>query len=199
MKYGFDLDGCLAQFNVPFYELLVARHGKRGPADYAPDQPPCWEWPRFLGYSEAEEKACWNEVWEGRTFWQQMDVIPGEERTIQQLNAINVHDGHEIHFITNRRGEAVQYQSAWFLSKHGFRQPSVIIASDKFPVIRALRLDAYIDDKLETANDLAVENAKGTIHTRAYLRSTRHNAEKRHPRLRVVNSVWEMLELEGLT
>lgn len=198
MKLGFDLDGCLAQFNVAFHDLLVARHGNRFPAGYDPSDPPVWEWPRWYGYTKEEEGACWKEVWDGRTFWQHLDVIPGEERTIPYLNALHVHDGHEIHFITNRRGKAVQYQSAWFLANAGFRHPSVIIARDKLPIIRALGLDAYIDDKIDTVNDLARAQEEGDIETRIYLRHTRHNQQNRHERVLVVNRVWEMLVQEGL-
>ena len=194
MKLGFDLDGCLANFNVPFYKLLIARHGDRGPKDYNPADPPVWEWPRYLGYTEAEERQCWDEVWSGRSFWQELQAIPGEERTIIMLHAMNVYDGHEIHFITNRKGRAAQYQSAWFLSRYGFNQPSVIIAKEKLPIVRALQLDAYIDDKIETANELSASD----ITTRIYLRSTAHNQNDRDPKLIVVDSVWEMLAKEDL-
>lgn len=198
MKFGFDLDGVLAQFNVAFHDLLVARHGDRFPKGYDPSDPPVWEWPRHFGYTEAEEMKVWEEVWASRTFWQHLNVIPGEERTIHQLNALNVHDGHEIHFITNRRGKAVQYQSAWFLSNAGFRHPSVIIARNKYPVIQSLKLDAYTDDKIETVNELAQAFEDDHIRTRIYLRHTLHNRENRHRELIVVKSVWEMLEKEGL-
>lgn len=198
MKFGFDLDGCLASFNTAFHALLCARHGDRFPKDYDPKNPPVWEWPRYFGYTQQEEDACWQEAWDGRTFWQHLDVIPGEERTIPMLNALQCQDGHEIHFITNRRGKAAQYQSGWFLTNAGFRHPSVIIARDKYPIVKALQLDAYIDDKIETANDLAEAAEKQFIPTRIYLRHTLHNRENRHPGLIVVNSVWEMLEKEGL-
>ena len=150
--------------------------------------------------TEEEENACWNEVWDSRTFWQHLDVIPGEERTIHQLNALHVHDGHEIHFITHRRGRAVQYQSAWFLAHAGFRHPSVIIAGDKYPIIKALKLDAYIDDRIETVNELARVREEGFLDgdPRIYLRSASYNQEHRHPGLIVVDSVWGMLEKEGL-
>lgn len=198
MKLGFDLDGCVANFNTAFHALLCERHGDRFPKDYNPADPPVWEWPRHFGYTREEENACWKEVWASRTFWQHLNVIKGEELTIQVLNLLHKQDGFEVYFITNRRGEAAQYQSGWFLANAGFRHPSVILARDKYPIVRALQLDAYIDDKIETANDLARENEEGTIPTRVYLRHTSHNQENRHPRLRVVNSVWEMLEKEGL-
>lgn len=198
MRLGFDLDGVLAEFSVGFYQLLIDRYGDRFPKRYDPTDPPVWEWPRHFGYTEQEEAAAWREVWEGRTFWQHLGIIDGEQPTIHHLNALNVHDGHEIHFITNRRGRSVQYQSSNWLAEHGFRHASVIIASDKYPIVRALRLDTYIDDKIETANDLAREQEEGTIYTRIYLRHTLHNRENRHKGLIVVNSVWEMLEREGL-
>ena len=200
MKLGFDLDGVLAQFNESFYELLRGRHGDRFPKGYEACNPPCWEWPRYFGYTKEEEEACWQEVWNGRTFWQHLAVIDGEERTIHKLNSLNGHDGHEIHFITNRRGKAVQYQSAEFLWQNGFRHPSVIIARDKYPIIKALKLDAYIDDKIETANELARVKEEGFLDgdPRIYLRHTLHNRENRHPGLIVVENVWEMLEKEGL-
>lgn len=190
----------MAGFNVAFCELLKARHGDRFPKDYESCNPPCWEWPRHFGYTQEEEDACWQEVWDGRTFWQHLEIFPGEERTIHQLNALHVHDGHEIHFITNRRGKAVQYQSAWFLVNAGFRHPSVIIARDKYPIVKALKLDAYIDDRIETCNDLARIKEEGFLDgdPRLYLRHTLYNRENRHPGLIVVNGVWEMLTKEGL-
>ena len=200
MRLGFDLDGVLAHFAIAFHQRLVDAHGDRCPKDYDPSQPPCWEWPRHFGYTQEEERACWDEVWDSRTFWQHLEVMPGEERTIHQLNALHVHDGHEIHFITHRRGRAVQYQSAWFLTNAGFRHPSVIIAGDKYPIINALKLDAYIDDRIETVNELVRAREAGALNgdPRLYLRHALYNQEHRHPGLIVVNNVWEMLTKEGL-
>lgn len=197
MKLGFDLDGCLAEFNTSFHELLIMRTGKDlFPPGYVPNDPPVWEWPRHFGYTFEEEQKVWEEVWAGRMFWMGLDVI--EPRTLHQLNALNCQDGHEIHFITNRKGKAAQYQSGYWLADHGFRHPSVIIRKDKFPIIRDLELDAYIDDNIEMSNTLAKKHATGELETRIYLKSTRHNQVDRHPDLIVVESVWEMLEREGL-
>lgn len=199
MKLGFDLDGCLAQFNDAFHTLLLERTGKDlFPEGYDPTDPPVWEWPTHFGYTKQEEHKCWEEVWEGGEFWQHLDIIKGEEATIDQLNVLNIHDGHEIYFITNRRGQSAQYQSAAWLYDWGMRRPAVILAKDKLPIIRALNLDAYIDDKIETANDLARAQVEKDIKTRVYLRETSHNRVDRYPNLIPVKSVWEMLEKEGL-
>ena len=199
MKLGFDLDGCLAQFNVAFAERLVQVTGKNlFPADYDRGNPPVWEWPTYFGYTPEEEKRTWESVWSEWFFWQHLNVEPGQEKTLERIARLSDIDGHEIYFITNRRGRAVQSQCACWLLNNGINTASVIIARDKLPIIRALALDAFIDDKIETANDLARAADERDIPTRVYLKETLHNRENRHPALRCVPSVWDMLVSEGL-
>jgi len=194
-------DGCLAQFNASFADEILSVIGdRRWPEGYDTSDPPVWEWPRHFGYTKEEEDRVWQEVWASKYFWHDLDVILGELKSLYLLNDLSRCDGHEIYFITHRKGRCAQWQSNEWLQEHGVACSAVLISQsrNKFPLIQALGLDAYIDDNIDTANDLAREQAEGAIQTRIYLRSTRHNQESRHPGLRVVDSVWEMLGQEGL-
>lgn len=202
MRLGFDIDGCLAEFGASFAEHLIAVTEKNLFApDYDRTDPPVWDWPQHCGYTKAEEDATWQHVWNSKWFWHDLDVIPGELKSLYLINDLSRIEGHEVYFITHRKGRCVQWQTSEWLQNHGVACASVLISAsrDKFPLVKALQLDTYIDDNIDTANDLAREAEEKTIPTRIYLRSTRHNQENRHPGLRVVPSVWEMLKQEDLT
>ncbi len=153
MKLGIDMDGCLADFNTAFYALLLAKFGARDtPVGYIPTQPPCWQWPRHLGYTEAEELSVWQDVWQSPTFWQYLGEEAHASETVTLLDKL-AFLGHDVYFITHRKGVKVKLQTERWLEARGMYNPTVLVCEgDKVPLYGALGLTAAVDDKLETLN-----------------------------------------------
>lgn len=191
MKLGIDIDGCLAKFNTPFHALLVEMHGIRNqPEGYNPEMPPVWQWPRLLGYTAEEEQATWERVWGNPLWWARLDEYDGASQAISLLDRLSF-DGHEVYYITHRKGVRVKIQTERWLEARGSYNPTVLISGgDKIPLFRELRLDAIVDDKKDTLNRAAREIANLTV----YAKNTLHNIEDRYYSIKGVNSVLEMVQ-----
>ena len=154
LKLGIDLDGCLVDFNAGYVDLLIKEKGEDlfPPDRNADNFPPVWFYERHFGYGDVEE-AVWKKIKESPDFWQKLGPLPTAVATLQQLDILEIF-GHEVYFITHRSGREVKKQSEIWLVGHGFEFPTVLIAGDKAPIIQALELDFYIDDKPETIIEL---------------------------------------------
>ncbi len=191
MKLAIDIDGCLACFNVPFHARLVERYGMRNqPHGYDPAHPSVWDWPQLLGYDHIQIDTVWKSCWEDPLFWQRLEELPYASETIHLLDKLSF-AGHDVYYITNRKGIKCKQQTERWLEARGSYNPTVLICADKIPIYNALQIDALVDDRLTTINE-----ACGRTECRVYARNTLHNLEGRHPRARAVNSVWDMVMQE---
>lgn len=191
MKLAIDIDGCLADFNSAFHRLLVQAHGDRFPHGYAPHQPPVWEWPRYFGYTEEEEGIVWKAVHSSRTFWQELDEEPYGSEALHQLDRLSF-DGHDIYFVTNRRGLKAKLQTERWLEARGMYNPTVLLASNKIPILKSLGVDAFVDDKPETL-------LQASVHcwpTRVYQKLTSYNVQTRIKTVQIIRHVQEMVDVE---
>lgn len=199
-KIGVDLDGVLCEFNHAYARLLAQAHGK----DLLPPDWPenrevfcCWGWDAYYGYPVVLQDRVWQKHIQGNPlFWESLGPMAGAKETLKKLNSLAEHGEIDCYFITNRRGTNVKLQSEWWLYKHGFNLPTVLLASDKVPIIRSLGLSVYVDDKIETMLELVAtsEKEKWLHGTHFYLVDAPWNREGRTVGLQVVNSAKQALE-----
>src|SRR3990167_4806743 len=157
-KLGVDLDGCIANFNLAYGKRLAEANGKDLLPEGWKDKPEVfvtWNWDSWYGYSSEIQNLVWRrDIINNPTFWGTLKPLDGAVETIKKLNFMSK-AGIEVSFITHRMGLMVKTQTEKWLYDVGIDYPTVIIAEDKIPVIRAMKLNFYVDDKIETCNDLA--------------------------------------------
>lgn len=165
MRIGIDIDGVLAQFDPPFAELLTFLTNR--PCNVGePDQ---WEWPRQHGFSEKEEAAAWDYITAHPTWWATLERYPDAFADLRALEAA----GWDLYFITARRTPYVKdISAAWLKRVYGLQHPTVLLASQKGLIAKALRLNAFIDDRADMAINVKIMSSR----TRSYLRRRPHNA-----------------------
>jgi hypothetical protein len=135
---AFDLDGVLANFTRGF--TRIANHLYGTPVGDHPSQE-SWMFEELpaLGLDKAKCDGVWKVINESPTFWANLDPFnPSVMFLIEKIkNKV---------FITNRPGIMPREQSVAFLERWGVYSPTVIVASDKVPVLRDHKVVAMIDD-----------------------------------------------------
>jgi hypothetical protein len=192
-----DLDGVLCEWGFAFAKLLCKVTGENKlPPNYENDPtfPNQWEWPQGYGYTNEQVLDTWKVVNSSQTFWEDLEPLPGTRGVLHCLSDITKHGGHEVYFLTFRTGTMCKRQTERWLEYNGMEFPTVIVCSAKGGIMKALEIDAAIDDHLPTANAIA----KYSMAKRMYLKEASYNREGREPNLLVVKCVREMLELEGV-
>ena len=153
-RYGCDVDGVLADFNIAFIQRVIDINAK----DLFPPRPfdiPTWDYPQSYGYTQLEVSDAWASIIRDRTFWQNLPAYEDTKKFLAQLSAESI-KGNDVYFITSRPGVAAKYQTEWWLTVHGFIcTPTVLISSQKGKCVSALQCDKYIDDRWENALDVA--------------------------------------------
>jgi uncharacterized HAD superfamily protein len=145
-RIGVDIDGVLSNFVSPFCELIQQMFGHE-----VSTEPTHWNWYRDYGVTDVEDKQLWQWITHNPDWWGGIPALPYARMGIAHLRE----SGCEIYFITNRPGFGAKTVTENWLRHHGFPDPTVLVASDKAPIIRALKIDAFIDDKPETCVDVA--------------------------------------------
>ena len=151
IRLGLDCDGVLADFNTAFVSLARTRY----PLLKCPD--PSAEWPTKWDYlddylSKQQLRALWNEiVKENEYFWE--DLPEYEWTNLLLLRAQELSD--KLYYITSRSGPRVQLQTELWLSEFNMSPLTggvipVAKPEDKLPLVNALRLTHFVDDKPET-------------------------------------------------
>lgn len=193
-----DVDGILADFNSSYVPLIISYTGKDlFPKDYDMRMPPCWDYPPVFGYTEKEYRASFASIKGIPEFWRWLDPEPGAEEFAQRLDELSAK--HDLFFITSRSGEHTKQQTEEWLRDLGVQYPTVIVAADKTPIIRALKTNVFIDDRLITANETArIAEEEQWCNFRMYLADRTYNRDGRRDDLIVVNDLGEMLDQEGL-
>lgn len=193
MKIGIDIDGVLANFNMPFAERLAKVTGK----DLCPPRPfdPTeWNWPGAFGYSEIEVNQTWEVVHANPNFWAALPAMAGATEALFALEQHGSEHDDEVYFVTARSGVAVKKQTERWLQ-------GVLPSTDDYTVLvtplkglacAALQLDCYIEDNW--VNALSVAQTK----TRSYLCTRTWNAthDTDHTGVIRVSTVEEMLRRE---
>lgn len=199
-KIGFDVDGVLANFTVGYAAKIIEVIGRDL---FQPDDitdPKSWDWDLDAGYTKAETKETWRRIMAAPQFWLELPALAGMTELVNEFWNSPLGERAQIYFITARAGEPKRITEMW-LSNNGILNPTVLMTPHKGLTARALELDAYIDDKLENALDVAVDAVwdvpkTGEVRsTRSYLLNRRHNAHVSSGYIRVA-SVQEMFTLE---
>lgn len=162
MRLAFDIDGVFADFSTAYANLLIEVDGKDRLPEGWRNNPelhtPVWYWERHYGYSKEVEKNVWeNHILKSKDFWYELEALPGAGETIHHINKL-VQRGHDVYFLTHRMGLKAKRQTEDWLNfiyddagnLRGMDNPTVLLSSDKTPILGALGINFYIDDKAET-------------------------------------------------
>lgn len=163
MKLGIDVDDVLAGFIDRFRVIAKQMYPGREKFDLAPSD---WFWTNWEMTPE-ENKAIWDKILGIPYFHTGLNVLP-DTYLLQELT-----DKHDCYFVTARyttgNVSAKLQTEAWLSNRFKISYPTVIIAHHKIPVINALGLEAFIDDKAETVRKAAEETkAEITLMTRPH-------------------------------
>ena len=188
MVIALDIDGCLANFNNSYAKRLVKVTGEnRFPT---PLEIPCWDWDKHYGYTNEEIAATWDSIIADRLFWQKLDTLV-EPDVFTRINVIS--KTNPVYFITNRVGLNCKQQTEKWLYEQGINYPTVLIAANKRPIIESLKIEFFVDDRLETMNELV-----GLKRPHFYLAETTYNQTGRLSGVAVASDVKDALTKAGL-
>lgn len=153
-RIGIDIDGVLADFNSCYTGLMRDILKLKVPM-VSTDYPDQWNYHRALGVTEDQERILFN-IMEHQREWVKLRHyadVPG----FANWYATNLYN-HDIYFITSRPdGASLKEQTESWLAKELSFSPrplTVLMASDKGRVAKALKLDYFIEDKPETLDSM---------------------------------------------
>lgn len=173
-RIGCDIDGCLADFNQAFINLIVKETG----VDLFPPRPfdiPTWHYPQLYGYTNKDHlNKVWDIIGESETFWQTLQPYPETLEAIMQLYG-RILAGDDVYFITTRPSKnnpSAKHQTERWLMNQTIGQlsvwadfyPTVLVTGDKGPIAKALNLTHFIDDKKENCIDVALASTSTKIY-----------------------------------
>lgn len=190
MRIGLDLDGVFCNFTEAYIRVVreVAGVDLFEPTDAT--NPPVWYFPEYRGYSKDVIKEAWKRINTDTSFWYRLATLPGAQAFLAHRKQTLSHD---VYFLTNRSGVHAKLRTEQWCSFHLYTMyPTVLITSDKTGVdkgwiAKALKLDCYIDDKLENVKQVCELSPK----TRTYLLDYAYNQDNppdtRYTRVSTVN------------
>ena len=211
-RLGLDLDGCFSDFCTAHALSLIEKFGDRMPEGWMihPEIAfPVWAWEYHHGYTKVEVDEVWADHMKDENFWAD---LPAYHTAEDSLILLNDTPDIEVIFITNRRGFGAKEGTELWLRGMGYSNPTVLLCRDKVPLISALSLDFYLDDKPETIIELATQCARDQMfvdtlgaapsfrcNNHIYLQSAPYNmTTSMPPNVKRVNTPLEMLEKAGL-
>ena len=140
LRLGVDVDGVLADFRSAF--RAAARECLR--RDMPPDT---GDEKATLSHPDIER--IWTHIARTPNWWMRVRAYEPEE--IANLYALARSGQWEVCFLTKRpasAGDAVQFQTQWWLEQQGFFLPAVItVPGSRGDLANSLRLDLVIDDQ----------------------------------------------------
>lgn len=158
MIIGCDIDGVLADFNTAYIEVVKEVTGRDlFPAGYSPADILTWSYPETFGYTTDEITRVWDHIKVATSFWYNLAPLPGAAEFGAWIN--NLRPYNDVYFITSRVGAMAQLQTmAWLINRVGVSAPTVLISSNKGLCCKALKVNAYIDDKNENCQDVVTSS-----------------------------------------
>lgn len=177
------MDGVLANFNLSFGKLFIQQTGHNLFGDNWESElsrnefPPVWNWESHAGYTPEQVGAVWAHIKQDIRFWRNLGYLPDAFKAVKKLNNL-VNAGHDVYFLTNRMGQQAKLQSEKWLYDLGMNYPTVVMAADKLPLIKAIGLNLFIDDNYETVLEVAAANLDGL---KLYLRRAPYNQFQAYP------------------
>jgi hypothetical protein len=188
LRLGIDVDGVLANFRDAFHEAARAC-GIRAGAD--PDDPAASH-----SLDQKDVKRVWEYVARTPNWW--MTLAAYEPEQIARLYALTRGEGWEVFFLTNRPpsgGDTVQFQTQWWIERHGFYLPAVLtVPGSRGEIANGLRLDLMIDDLVMNCVDVvSASTAKAVL-----LLRTRDKVAEKHATDRGIGVVPSFAEALGV-
>ena len=139
LRLGIDIDGVLADFRNAFRDTARDCLRREVVSDGATDS----------SLTHVDIDRVWNHIARCPNWW--MSVRAYEPAQIANLYALSRALKWEVCFLTKRpgsAGDAVQFQTQWWLEQQGFYLPAVItVPGSRGDLANALRLDVAIDDQ----------------------------------------------------
>lgn len=195
LRLGFDMDGLFVDFNTACIAKMNAMFNVGLP-------PVSDSFPDIYNYDRAnltreQFDTLWAHIQTVETrFWKQLGELPSADllRDISDMM-----DGCQVtaYFITTRPGRNAHAQSMQWLSAHGFRNPTVLIADNepaKGKLAVGLGLHAFIDDKPENCQQVKLQSPA----TKVFILNQPYNKTIQFNDITRVWHVREMLEQLGL-
>ena len=195
-KIGIDLDGVLADFSNGFSNLIRKYYGiaENPIVKSGSEMITHWDWYHWYpNFTKDKSSFLWNLIGrEESNFWYNLPTTDeAKDLNLQDLSRKNY-----LFFITNRpenkvvSGDdfiSVQSESSNWIYRHIrlYSSPNVIVAADKGPIIKALDLDYYIDDKYENCKDAYNYSPK----TKVYMPKMGHNQREDLEGITVIDSI----------
>jgi 5'(3')-deoxyribonucleotidase len=160
LRIGIDIDGVLADFNVPYRELLL-KEGLNIPP-ISNTYPDVWSYDKAAGLSKAAENQIWGHIGNSPDFWRNLPAYPDTQGFMTYLFDCYAFQNADIYFITSRPGLTAKDQTETWLQNMMFPfstfYPTVLISSEKGMCARALKLTHYVDDRNENCADVYVNS-----------------------------------------
>jgi len=148
LRLGFDMDGVLADFRAAFE--IAARGIAQVTAALDPEDAD------GEPLTTRDVRRVWGHVHRTANWWTKLDAY--EPAQIARLYALSRRLRWEVVFMTRRpdsAGDPVQFQTQWWLERHGFYLPAVVtVPGSRGDLANALRLDMIVDDQLHNCVDI---------------------------------------------
>jgi uncharacterized HAD superfamily protein len=171
VKIGVDVDGVLADFVSAHRQISRELFGKPENPDTLPTD---WNLSNY-GLTDAEFDAVWERIKATRNFW--MSLKPEPHAGFLEMDELE--QQHELYFITSRvptKGWSVAQQTSMWLDKnYQLFRPIVIPSGEKGLLVKALKIDAFIDDNWKNCVDIKQRNPETC---RVFLANASHNQDK---------------------
>jgi hypothetical protein len=156
LRVGIDVDGVLADFRNAFHQAADAC-GVRVPVD--PDVA------TSVRLEPRDVRRVWDYVGKTPNWWTTLAAYEPQE--IARLYGLARSAGWEIFFLTNRpasAGDTVQFQTQWWIERHGFYLPAVLtVPGSRGEIANGLRLDLLIDDLVINCVDVVSASAAKAV------------------------------------
>lgn len=147
LRIGVDVDDVIVDFVSAFRQEAEAVLGRKFPRP-----PGSWSFKNW-GVTKEEIERVWERIKiSDNWFYMNCSALPGVPENLPWLV-----ENHDVYFITARietPGFSVQKQTQLSLSDIGIQFPTVLVEHNKGAIADALRLDAFIDDKIENLRDV---------------------------------------------
>jgi hypothetical protein len=174
LRIGIDVDGVLADFREAFHAAAEAcgiRNVEKA------DDPAAAH-----SIGQRDVQRVWEFVAKTPNWW--MTLAPYEPEQIARLYSLTRAAGWEVFFVTNRpasAGDTVQFQTQWWIERHGFYLPAVLtVPGSRGQIANGLRLDLIVDDLMMNCVDVvAASTAKALLVLRTRDKATGQHATDR--------------------
>jgi uncharacterized HAD superfamily protein len=143
VKYLIDLDGVVTDFFAGF--LSEATRVLQRPVTLV--DPTQWDLALSCQLTKEEEKKVWHAISQSKTFWFELPPHPTltGDVLVQNIAPLTIYE--EVYFVTARtQGLRIKHQTERWLEAHGVNRPTVVLASEKLPLIQTVRIDRVIED-----------------------------------------------------